>query len=201
MTVSRPLLIVIVIAILMAGAAIIYNLHGARQENPQGTGDAVYTVPPLPDRIGPDGRRILGNIEIEGPSLVLRDAQGREKWSARAEGHFKVDDAAKRVTATDVLWNLASEGEEVTIKSDRLEFSWAGGDLTIEGGIAIQAGPDRHFTARNARFESSTTKIICEGGVAWKLGRYEASAERLVVDVKNKKVRLRGNVLLRARRA
>lgn len=37
-------------------------------------------------------------------------------------------------------------------------------------------------------------KVICEGGVTWESERFDASAQTLVVDTKDKKIRLRGDV-------
>ena len=79
-----------------------------------------------------------------------------------------------------------------------MEFGWRGGGLNFEGDVAIQAGEDRRFSARHARFEPGTDKVICEDGVEWKVGRFNARADTLVVDVKNKKIRLRGDVRLAA---
>jgi lipopolysaccharide assembly outer membrane protein LptD (OstA) len=67
------------------------------------------------------------------------------------------------------------------------------------GDIDIRATGGRRFTAKQARFQTDTDKLICEGGVAWNAGRYSAAADKLVIDVRNKKIRLRGNVKLTAR--
>jgi len=194
-----PLWIAVVLSALLAAAAIVYNVRKAKEENPTPVGKPVYDKPPPPDARAKDGRRVLGDLDIQGPSIVQRDAQGNEVWSARTAGELEVSDADGRVSATGVVWTLTRGEQTVTLKSSRMELAWAGGDVAFAGDIGIEDGRGRRFSAKQARFESGTEKLICEGGVAWDAGRYSVAAETLVIDVKHKRLRLRGGVKLTAR--
>jgi hypothetical protein len=180
---------------------ILYNTWGAKRANPTGTGrrGAEWSDPPAPARRSPGGRRILGDIEVDGPSLTLRDEQGREVWSARSAGRLAVDDASRKAVATDVTWTLRRERDRLTVESDRMELAWGGGDVAFVGDVAIMAPPNRHFTAPRARYEAATRKLFCEGGVEWQAGRYAGRAGAMVVDVTHRRIRLRDGVRLRVR--
>jgi len=187
-----PIWVAVALAVLVAAVAIIYNVAKA----PQGVGPALYRPPDAADKRTPEGRRVLGNIEIEGPSLVQRDAQGNEVWSARSRGELQVSDADQRVVAADVVWTLTRGQDRVTIKSPRMELNWSGGDVHFTGDIAIQDSRNRRFSAAQARFESGTQKVVSERGVQWSVGRYRVTADTLVIDLAQHKIRLRGNVRL-----
>jgi len=194
-----PVWIAVAIVVILAAATIVYTTWAVKRANPRGVEKATYSAPSAPGKHTPEGRRILGNVQIEGPSIVQRDEKGNEVWSARTEGELEVSDEEQRLTATGVVWTLTRGGDTVTLNSRRMELAWAGGDVVFGGDIDIYDGRGRRFTARQARFESGTEKIICDGGVRWDVGRYSAAADQLVIDVKNKRLRLRGGVKLTAR--
>jgi hypothetical protein len=194
-----PVWVAVVVAAILAVAAIAYNTWRAKEANPEGVPKAEYRPPRTPERRTAGGRRILGNVEITGPSIVQRDAKGNEIWSAQTAGALEVSDEDQRVKASGVEWNLTRGKDKITLKSELMELTWAGGDVTFGGDVDIRTNQGRRFVAQQARFETGTEKIICEGGVSWQAGRYDASADRLVIDVRNKKLRLRGHVKLVAR--
>jgi hypothetical protein len=194
-----PVWIAVAVAALLAAAAIAYNTWGAKKANPTGVPKAEYRPPRAPERRTAEGRRILGDVEITGPTIVRRDAKGNELWSAQTAGALEVSDEAQRVKASGVEWNLTRGKDKITLKSELMEVGWSGGDVTFGGGIDIRTNQGRRFLAREARFQTGTEKIVCEGGVSWQAGRYDASADKLVIDVRNRKLRLRGHVKLVAR--
>jgi len=194
-----PLWLAVILSVLIGAAAIVYNVRGAKAKNPGPVGPVIYGKPRPPEARTKSGRRLLGDVEISGPSIVQRDPQGREVWSARTEGDLEVSDEDGRVSATGVEWKLTRGDQTVTLKSGRMELAWTGGDVAFAGDIDIRDGHGRRFAAKQARFESGTEKLICEGGVTWNVGRYTAAARTLVIDVKHKRLRLRGGVKLTAR--
>lgn len=196
-----PVWVAVAVAVILGASAIALNAWRAKLANPGGTpGARTAWEPPRP--LGPrtsDGRRTFGAIEIKGPSLVQRDAQGNEVWSAHTTGELEVSDEDQRVRAKDVVWTLKRGKDTVAVKSRHMELTWRGGDVQFGGDIDIRATGGRRFTAKQARFETGTEKLICEGGVVWEAGRYSAGADQLVIDIRNKKIRLRGNVKLVAK--
>jgi hypothetical protein len=194
-----PLWVAVAVVVVLAGAAIIYNVWGAKLANPEPVGRAIYGKPPPPDPRTKSGRLAFGDLDVSGPSIVQRDKRGNEVWSAKTEGELEVSDQDGRVAATGVVWTLTRGDQTVTLKSGRMEAGWSGGDVVFGGDIDIQDARGRRFAARQARFEAGTEKIICEGGVTWEAGRYTAAAQTLVIDVKHRRLRLRGGVTLKAR--
>ena len=195
----NPVWVAVAIAVILSAAAIGYNALRAKQANPGGVPKDKWKPPREPEKWTPEGRRAFGNVDITGPNLVQRDAKGNEVWSARTQGELEVSDQNERLRANGVVWTLTRGKDTVAVESQRMELTWLGGDVKFEGDIDIRATGGRRFTAKQARFETGTEKIICEGGVAWNAGRYSAGADKLVIDVRNKKIRLRGNVKLVAR--
>lgn len=188
-----PVWIAATIAAILAGTAILYNTWAAKRANPTPV-KAIYRLPEPPDKQTREGRRILGNVEVRGPSIVQRDPQGREVWSARAQGELEISDEKRCVTATAVAWQITRGQDTVTIRSSRMEFSWSGGEVSFGGDIEIRDARNRRFVAELARFQSGTDKIICDNGVTWEAGRYRVRADTLVIDLKAKRLRLRGDV-------
>ena len=195
----NPVWVAVVAVATIAASAIVYTTWAVKRANPHAVPKADYGKPRVPGKYTADGRRILGDVQIEGPSIVQRDEQGNEVWSARTVGELEVSDEDERVSATGVVWTLKRGKDTVTLRSESMELGWTGGDVTFGGDIDIRAGQTRRFIAKQARFETGTEKVICEGGVRWELDRYSAAADKLVIDVKNRKLRLKGNVKLTAR--
>jgi len=195
----NPVWVAVVVVAILAAATMAYTTWAVRRANPTGVPKPDYKTPSAPGKYTDKGRRILGNVQIEGPSIVQRDEQGNEVWSARTVGELQVSDEDQRVSATGVVWTLKRGKDTVTLRSESMELGWTGGDVTFGGDIDIRAGETRRFIAKQARFETSTEKVICDGGVRWELDRYSAAADKLVIDVKSRKIRLRGNVKLSAR--
>ncbi|MBM3472486.1 MAG: hypothetical protein FJX75_04335 [Armatimonadetes bacterium] len=196
-----PVWVAVAIVVILIGAAIVVTAWRAKLANPGGNPGAKTAFQPSRPlgQHTEGGRRVFGNVEVQGPSLVQRDAQGNEVWSAQTTGAVEVSDKDERVRASGVVWKLTRGKDTVAVVSQRMELTWRGGDVEFGGDIDIRASGDRRFTAKRARFETGTDKLICEGGVAWNAGRYSAGADKLVIDVRNKKIRLRGNVKLVAR--
>ena len=196
-----PVWVAVAVAVILAVATIAFNAWRAKLANPGGMPNAktAYEVPKPLGQHTEGGRRTFGNVEVEGPSLVQRDKRGNEVWSARTTGQLEVSDKDQRVRANGVVWTLKHGKDTVAVESRSMELTWTGGDVQFGGDIGIRANGGRRFTAKQARFETGTQKLICEGGVAWEAGRYTAGADRLVIDVRNKRIRLRGNVKLVAR--
>lgn len=190
---SLPVWVAIGVAAVLAAVAIIWSVRGARQANPEGARSPEFILPEPPDK---EGERALvpRGLEFSGPSVVQNDAEGNAVWSAKADGEFSVEERKRRVIGTDVLWKLAKGDEAVSVEAGRMELGWDTGDVNFDEGVTVTTGPDRRFKANQARYEASTDKMICEGGATWQSPRFKASAQTLVVDSRNKKIRLRGGV-------
>ncbi len=188
---SLPVWVAIGVAAVVAAVAIVWSMRGARRANP--------TIVQSPEFIMPEPRDaesggIPQGLEFSGPSVVQNDAEGNAVWSAQADGEFSVEEREQRVVGTDVLWKLAKGDEAVSVEAGRMELGWDTGDVSFDQGVTVTTSPDRRFKASQARYEASTGKMICEGGATWQSPRFKASAQTLVVDSRDKKIRLRGGV-------
>jgi hypothetical protein len=183
------------VAAVVAVAAIIWSVRGARQANP-GIVKSPEFILPEPAEADSERGAVPRGLELSGPSVVQNDAEGNPVWSAKSEGEFTVEATGARVIGTDVLWKLVKGTEAVSVEAGRMELGWETGDVGFDKGVTVTTGPGRRFEAKQARYEASTEKMICDGGVTWQSERFRASAQTLVVDARDKKIRLRGEVRL-----
>jgi len=190
---SLPVWVALGAAAVIATVAIVWSVWGTRQANPEGQRNPTFELRQPPDKPGEAGPVPRG-LELSGPSVVQTDAEGNTVWSAKSDGEFTIEERERRVVGTNVLWELARGDEAVSVQASRMELGWDTGDVSFDQGAVVTAGANRRFKAKQARYESATHKVICEGGVTWESERFDASAQTLVVDTKDKKIRLRGDV-------
>ncbi len=192
---SLPVWVAIGAAAVLAVVATIWSVRGARRANPGIVRSPEFIIPEPPEDESERGGVPRG-LQFSGPSVVQNDAEGNAVWSAEAQGEFSVEERQRRVVGTDVLWKLVKGNEAVSVEAGRMELGWDTGDVSFDEGVTITTGTDRRFKANQARYQASTDKMICDGGVTWQLARFKASAQTLVVDARDKKIRLRGGVRL-----
>jgi len=205
----------------IAAAAIVWNLRESKRANPGGVDNPTYENPldVASEPTGPEG------VELQNPSVVEYDREGRTLWSADSDGTFKVDDTTGTVTGTDVDWQLVRGAQSISVSAGRMEYDRAGrGHVSFAGGVTISAPGERRFSTDEARYDAeaeevicgpgvewtwrehsgssgtlvlqlNTDKVICEGGVEWKWQGYSGSSDRLVLDPKNGKIRGRNGRL------
>lgn len=195
MTRSLAVWVAIGAAAVLATVAVIWSVRGARRANPEGVHNPEFIIPEPPEKRD-EGGSVPPGLEFSGPSVVQNDAQGNAVWSATSGGKFTVEQRGRRVVGTDVVWKLAKGDQAISVEAGRMELGWETGDVSFGKGVSIATGEDRRFRANQARYEASTDKMICGGGVTWQSERFKASAQTLVVDAREKRVRLRGGVRL-----
>ena len=190
---SLPVWVAIGAAAVIATVATVWSVRGARRANPDVVRNPTFELPEPRDRPR-EAAPVPRGLELSGPSVEQSDAEGNTVWSAKSDGEFTIEERERRVVGTNVLWELARGDEAVSVQASRMELGWDTGDVSFDQGALVTAGANRRFKAKQARYESSTHKVICEGGVTWESERFDASAQTLVVDTKDKKIRLRGDV-------
>jgi hypothetical protein len=198
--VTRTPVLVVALAVAALGAVgvLVYALsHAARNRTPVKVPTGSLVVGKASGK-SPSGRLPAG-LEIAGPQISRTDEQGRLLWSAKAPGSFRYDARTHQVTGTDIAWELTRGGAKASLTAKRMEVGVETGAVRFGDGIALSAGVHRRFSLGSARLEAGTWKVIGEGGVHWVWGRFAVSADQLVVDPVNRKIRLRGGVHLAQR--
>jgi hypothetical protein len=198
MTRSLPVWVGIGVAATIAIVAIMWTMRGARRANPGGVEHTTHTMPPPPEK-GNGSDHIPHGLDLSGPSVVQKDADGKTVWSARSDGEFSVKEAERKVVGTGILWELTRGEDAVSVKAGRMELGWETRDVHFDEGVTITAAAGRRFEVAKARYEADTGKLICEGGVKWTSDNFTATAGTLVVDGRDKKIRLRGGVRIAVR--
>jgi hypothetical protein len=190
-----PVWIAGIVAVVLAIGAIVWGLRGAARLGPVVESPGNLPLPP-----GPRAKagQLPRNLEFSGPDLTQRDDQGNPVWSARSKGSFRFDAPSRRITGTDIVWELKRGTQHARIAARRMEVAVATGEVLFADGLTLSAGPGQTFALKQARVEPGTWKVIGEGSVRWVWGRFRVSADSLVVDAVRKRVRLRGDVHLSA---
>jgi|LSQX01.3.fsa_nt_gb hypothetical protein len=160
---------------------------------------------------GPDGAEAPANaaaengeaggesdVQLSDVSVTISE-EGEVVWRASFGGEVEMDEQQQLASATDVLWEFQGEGfEGLTLKAPLMRASWEDQRLSFSGGIAIEGeGGKLKFSAKTAEYQFSTQKVIGRGDVRFQRGNYFGRAEEVVVDNKQKTVRLKRGTLTR----
>lgn len=136
-------------------------------------------------------------LEASGGKVVHRDESGEVVWTAKFGGTIKVDETQRHLRHRDVVWELARGGlPHLSVRAPVMEADYDTRRLTFSEGVDVQAydGAAR-FVVDEMRFEFDTQKLIGEGQVAFIYGGFTLKGTKLVIDNRNKKVRVSNGTL------
>ncbi len=140
-------------------------------------------------------------VNIRGGEIVQKDEDGRVLWRVKAEGEMTYDDKADVVRGTDIEFEINRQGKpSIGIKAPSFKADYAAKLVTFPQGVTgelLDAPGD--FVASRLEYQLTTEKLIGTGGVELHRGSYSAGADKLVVDVRNREIRMHGNVRLSRR--
>ncbi len=142
-------------------------------------------------------------VRIEGGEVVEKDAQGRVLWRVRADGEITYDDKTELLRGSDIEFEVNVEGQPaVKVQARQFVADYAGRRIEFAEGIGgelLDGSGD--FRVGALEYQMSTQKLIGSGGADFNRGHYTAGADRIVVDMKNRQIRMHGNVSLARRQA
>jgi hypothetical protein len=140
-------------------------------------------------------------IVFEGGEWTKKDADGTLLWRVQAEGEIKYEEDRRRLEATGVALEVYRRGEPaVRIEAPKFIADYEGRRMTFQQGIHGELiGAVGRFSVNEIVYQSTNRKLVGTGGAEFIYGGYSARAETLVIDVKNAKTRLRGDVVLAGR--
>ena len=191
----RPWHVALAASVVIFLVAVTVALHLARHANPLGVGGG----PPLPPSLSPAGSyKLPGEVEVVGPRITQRDANGQVIWEVTTEGAYRVDGTSRRVEAERVHWRLFHEGRgALRVDAGRMTSELQTGALTFTDGLRIYT-EDRTavFGAPQAQFDTRQRTLTAEGPVTLRKGQYIATGHRLRIDGAAMKAHLGGGVRL-----
>jgi len=137
-------------------------------------------------------------VHIRGGEIVQKDEEERVLWRVRADGDMTYDDEADVARGTDIEFEINRQGKpSIGIKAPSFKADYGAKLVTFsqgDSGELLDASGD--FSAPHLEYQLTTEKLIGTGGVTLHRGHYSAGADKLVVDMRNRQIRMSGNVRL-----
>jgi len=140
----------------------------------------------------------LQNLTIEGAQVIQRDEAGEIIWQVSARGEFGYSEDNEVLRAQDIRWELTRPGQDsLIVEAPRFLASYPQRKITFSEGVSAYT-PDRSqlFEMPRLVYQIDTEKLLAEGGVRFRYGRYQATGNRLVIDNRAQQVRMSGGVHL-----
>ena len=186
----RPGLVIVALAAVVAVVVIVAGIRKTPSPTP--------TQPrPAGPTQRPGGEQATAqpiSLHIDGTEITQRDEQGKTIWQMRAAGRLDFDEATETLRAENIRWELDRAGQEKLIveasqfaaryKEKRIDFA--------EGVRVYTESKSQVFEVSSLTYELDTQKLIGHGPVTFRVGRYQASGKRLVIDNQGEEVRLTG---------
>ncbi|MFO7946372.1 MAG: hypothetical protein R6V19_06140 [Armatimonadota bacterium] len=140
-------------------------------------------------------------IVLEGGEWTQKDSQDRVLWHVKAGGEIAYDEDARQLTGDDIAFEVHRQGQPaVALEAPHFSADYEGQRLIFTEGVRGElVGRSEHFTIGTVVYEAANNKLVGSGGGEFEYGQYSARADTLVIDVKNQKTRLQGNVVLARR--
>ena len=188
------LIIVVGVGIIGLATAVVGLLRTGRQPAvaPQAQ---VQTEQPSAGSSEPDVGQ-LPNLSIEGAEVIQRDEAGEIIWQVSAQGEFAYSEDNEVLQAEDIRWELMRPGQDsLIVEAPRFLASYPERKITFSEGVSAYT-PDRSqlFEMSRLVYQTDTEKLLAEGGVRFRYGRYQATGHRLVIDNRAQQVRMSGGV-------
>jgi hypothetical protein len=146
-----------------------------------------------PPKAGGSKPEVLPGVQVHGAELEERGADGKLRWKVTAGGDLQFDKNRGLVIGKSVKFVALQQGQvPVTVTAQHFTADYQGRKLVFEQGVQGRlAGDAGRFTAKQMEYQMATGKLIGADAILLK-GGFEATAPRLVVDTRGRKVRLEG---------
>ena len=158
--------------------------------------------PPTPPPAAAPGKQAtpakLPGIKVEGALLEERGPDQQLQWRVTAGGELQYDKDTAVVLGRQVKFQVLHKNDAtVTVLAPRFTADYNTRRLTFEDGVkgTLAEAPARFEVARLV-YEFDTGKLVGTGGAKFSKPAYSATAAKLVVDTKRRKVRLTDGVRL-----
>jgi|LSQX01.1.fsa_nt_gb hypothetical protein len=143
-------------------------------------------------------------VRVEGGEVEQRDEEGTLLWRVRTSGELLYDDTSRQLRGSDVEFDVLAEGETtVSLNAPTLLADYDGKRVEFSSGVSGTA-EDHNSSFEMQQMEylagADIQKLVGSGEVTLRRGDYLIRADQLVIDVKHRQMRLRGNVTVTRRR-
>ena len=190
-------LTIVVIVVLVAIAAVIIGTRLSPKPPAVPEGMAQQATEPAPPSIEQSITKPQ-NLTIEGAQVTQRDEAGEIIWQVSAQGEFGYSEDNQVLRAEDIRWELTRPGQDsLIVEAPLFLASYPERKITFSEGVSAYT-PDRSqlFEMSRLVYQTDTEKLLAEGGVRFRYGRYQATSRRLVIDNRAQQVRMSGGVQL-----
>ncbi len=146
---------------------------------------------------GPQPKESVGQpqeLQIEGTEVTQRDEQGNIIWQVRAAGQLNYDESSQTLQGEDIHWELMRAGrEKLIVEAPRFAAQDKNQQINFSDGVQVYTeSKSQIFAVSSLTYESDTQKLIGHGSVRFRVGNWEATGRRLVIDNRRQEVRLAG---------
>ena len=102
------------------------------------------------------------------------------------------------MTANDIRWELLRQGQDkLIVEAPSFLASYPERTIRFSQGVqAYTADKSQMFEMPELVYQIDTEKLVAEGKVQFRYGRYQVTANRLVIDNRARQVRMSGRVQL-----
>jgi hypothetical protein len=199
MSLRSPWIIYGAILLLVAVVSVAVYYHTAWEAQ---SGPVETTILPGTEQEDAGSVSTPRGVRVEGGEVEQRDEQGSLMWRVRASGDLMYDDRDRLLRGTDVEFDvLAQDQPAVSLRAPRLLARDDGKRIEFAEGISgTSQDHNSAFEVQQMEYLAEIQKLVGTGGVVLRQGDYLISADQLVIDVKNRQTRLRGNVSVARRR-
>lgn len=133
---------------------------------------------------------------VEGAEMEQRDASGKLQWKVAADGELGFDKTRQIAQGKNVTFQLMqADKSPLVVKAPAFEANYNTRKLTftrgVSGRLSDQSGG---FSAAWLEYDFATGKLLGSGGASFSYKQYKATAQEIVVDSHDQKVRMRGDV-------
>lgn len=191
---SKLVPVFVVLGVLLITVGAIY--YGLRQPPPP----PPSAVLPVPPPVAPSPRPLVKppppGVKVEGAEIEQRDPRGELEWKVTAGGQLEFDKERQLITGRDVQFEMVQKDKlPLIIQAPAFEADYAGGQVRFSDGVSGRLSDgSAQFRVNRMVYQFSTRKLVGTGGAKFVQGKYTATADKIVLDARAKKVRLSGGV-------
>lgn len=138
----------------------------------------------------------IPGLKIEGAEITQLTPAGELDWKVVANGDMQLDKASGRVQGHDVRFEMQQQGQSpLVVTAPEFVADYARQRLHFKAGVTGKlTEAEGGFAVKTLDYQIDTRKFVGSGGASFNYGAYEATAQEIVVDTDQRRVRLRGNV-------
>jgi lipopolysaccharide export system protein LptA len=194
-----PLYVVLAFILFALGGIIFGVLRQPPEAEMQTPGGPTPTPPTLPSPSTMP--QLPTGVNVEGAEIEQRDPAGELEWKVTAGGQIEFDKDTQVVTGSQVRFEMLQKNRlPVIIEAPVFRADYVGGKATFDQGVrGHYSDGSAHFQVNHLVYDFHTRKLTGTGGAKFVQGKYTATGDKIVLDAKEKKVRLTGGVKFTSR--